>query len=33
MTFARQNRLTTHFSQCIPVIKRRISALLWMHGL
>jgi len=26
MTFAqRQNRLTTHFSERIPVVKRRIS--------
>jgi len=28
MTFAqRQNRLTTHFSERIPVVKRRISIL------
>jgi len=28
MTFAqRQNRLTTHFSERIPVVKRRISVL------
>jgi len=27
MTFAqRRNRLTTHFSERIPVVKRRISA-------
>jgi len=25
MTFARRNRLTTHFSESIPVVKRRIS--------
>jgi len=25
MTFARRNRLTTHFSERIPVVKQRIS--------
>jgi len=28
MTFAqRRNRLTTHFLECIPVVKRRLSVL------
>jgi len=27
MTFARQNRLTTHFSEIIPVVKRRMTVL------
>ena len=28
MTFAqRRNRLTTHFSECIPVVKRRMTVL------
>jgi len=32
MTFAqRQNRLTTHFSERIPVVKRRISVCM-KHG-
>jgi len=25
MMFAQRNRLTTHFSECIPVVKRRIT--------
>jgi len=26
MTFAqRRNRLTTHFSECIPIVKRRVT--------
>jgi len=25
MTFARRNRLTTHFSERIPVVKRRMT--------
>jgi len=30
--FARwQNRLTMHFSECIPVIKRRISVFAFWH--
>ena len=33
MTFAqRRNRLTTHFSERIPVVKRRISVLTSRHG-
>jgi hypothetical protein len=28
MTFARRNRLTTHFSESIPVVKGRITVLL-----
>jgi len=27
MTFARRNHLPTHFSECIPVVKRRTSVL------
>jgi len=30
MTFARRNRLTTHFSERIPVVKRRISVVVWI---
>jgi len=25
MTFSQQNRLTTHFSECIPVAKRHMT--------
>jgi len=33
MTFAqRRNRLTTHFSECIPVVKRRMSVSLTVSG-
>jgi len=32
MTFTQQqNRLTTHFSESILVVKRRISVLIWRH--
>jgi hypothetical protein len=34
MTFAqRRNRLTTHFSECIPVVKRSISVQRHLYGL
>jgi len=33
MTFAqRRNRLTTHFSERIPVVKRRMSRTCWVRN-
>jgi len=33
MTFAqRRNRLTTHFSERIPVVKRRMTVFPWFWG-